>query len=217
MALPADDTSGYKRRVSTEQTWTVDDLPEPLRAALEAAIDKKGRCPAVLRMTEIAGYTDWVLLVSGRSERHVRGITDGILDALSKRKIKPIGTDGLGEHTWDLLDFDDFLVHVFFHPVRTFYDLEKMWSDAPRVPLSYPDEVFDASEMTGLAPPEPMPGFRGTTEFGGFADEFDDDDEDPAPEPRRYTAPTSTPGTPAAPAAPAAVDPTPDDDALFDE
>ena len=192
--------------MTSEKQWTEAQLPDPLRAALAAAIDKKARCPVVLRLNEIAGYTDYVLLLSGRSERHVQGITDGILDALAKLKVKPMGTDGLSEHTWDLLDYDDFLVHVFFHPVRTFYNLERMWSDAPRVPLDLPDEVYDESDLLGLAPPDPMPGFRGTSEFGGFADEFDDDDVPPS---QRLAKPDDAPPA----------DPPPDqgDDALFDE
>lgn len=201
------DFTRYKRHVSDESPWSKQDLPPALVTALEAAVDKKARCPVVLRMTELAGYTDWVLLVSGRSERHVQGITDGVMDALARQKLKPIGVDGLDEHTWDLLDYDDFLVHVFFHPVRTFYDLEEMWTDAPRVSLSLPDEVFDESDLHGLIAPDPMPGFRGTTEFGGFADEFDDDlDAPPLPSsdpPQRQDS-----GSNAANA---------DTDALFDE
>ena len=204
--MRADDFPRYKRPVSEESPWSRGDLPASLLTAIDAAVDKKGRCPVVLRMTELAGYTDWVLLVSGRSERHVQGITDGIVDALARDKIKPIGTDGLTEHTWDLLDYDDFLVHVFFHPVRTFYDLEKMWTDAPRVPLGLPAEVFDESDLHGLIAPDPMPDFRGTTEFGGFADEFDDDPEGPP-------APASPAATREDPAATGDAD----HDALFDE
>ncbi len=101
-----------------------------------------------------------------------------MLDALVKLGRKPLGSDGLQSHTWDLLDFDDFLVHVFYHPVRSFYDLESMWNDAPRVKLDLPEDVMFTGDLTGLAPPEPMPEFRGDLAFGGFRDEFDDDDDD---------------------------------------
>lgn len=164
--------------MTATQTWTRADLPDDLNAAIDLAVDKLGRRPVVLRLTEKAGYTDWALLVSGRSERHVQGITDGILDGLSQRGRKPLGTDGLNAHTWDLVDYDDFLVHVFYHPVRTFYDLESMWRDVPRVELGLPADVMDVHDLDGLAPPEPMPAFRGNREFGGFADEFGDDDAD---------------------------------------
>ena len=160
--------------MTAKETWTRKDLPADLERALQCAVDGGARGPVVLRMTELAGYTDWVLVVSGRSERHVRGVTDGILDGLAKEGRKPIGTDGLTEHTWDLLDFDDFLVHVFYHPVREFYDLESMWNDAPRVSLDLPNDVMETSDLAGLQPPDPMPGWRGGSEFGGFEDEFDD-------------------------------------------
>jgi ribosome-associated protein len=157
-------------------TWTRADLPDDLNAAIDLAVDKLGRRPVVLRLTEKAGYTDWALLVSGRSERHVQGITDGILDGLGKRGRKPLGTDGLDAHTWDLVDYDDFLVHVFYHPVRTFYDLESMWCDVPRVELELAADVMEVHDLDGLAPPQPMPAFRGNREFGGFQDEFAEDD-----------------------------------------
>jgi hypothetical protein len=87
--------------------------------------------------------------------------------------LQPIGTDGLEEHLWDLLDYDDFLVHVFYHPVRKHYDLESMWRDAPRAELGLPAEVMDTSVLEGLAPPVDMPPFRGS--FGAFPGELDDE------------------------------------------
>ena len=163
--------------MTADSNWTRKDLPPELERALEAALDKGARGPVILRMTEIAGYTDWVMILSGRSDRHVQGVTQGIIDDMREAGVKPIGTDGLGEHTWDLIDFDDFLVHVFYHPVREFYDLESMWNDAPRVKLELPEEVMSTSDLSGLAPPDPMPGWRGGSEFGGFEDEFGTDAE----------------------------------------
>jgi ribosome-associated protein len=131
----------------------------------------------VLRLTELAGYTDWALIVSGRSDRHVEGLTGAILEGLLHDGRRPLGTDGLSEHAWDLLDFDDFLVHVFHHPVRQFYDLESMWNDAPRVRLELPPEVMDTSDFApGRAPG--AAAWRGSEEFGGFEDEFADEDEE---------------------------------------
>ncbi len=169
--------------MSDGRSWTVDALPEALRSALALAIDKGARAPAVLRVTEIAGYTDWVLILSGRSERNVQGITDGILEGLSARRVSPIGTDGLNQHAWAILDFGDFLVHVFYHPVRTHFNLEGMWRDAPRVDLGLPKEIMDVRDLEGLIPPDPMPQFRGNFEFGGFGDEFPDEDDDVASTP----------------------------------
>lgn len=131
----------------------------------------------ILRLTEIAGYTDWVMLVSARSERQVQGVVDGVREALANTDAKLIGSDGLDHYLWALLDYDDFLIHVFYHPVRKHYDLESMWSDAPRVELGLPAEVMDLADLEGLSAPEPMPSYRGDLSFGGFEDEFGDDED----------------------------------------
>ncbi len=163
---------------STPRTWTKEDLPELLRKALDVAVDKNGRAPAVLRVTDMAGYTDWVMIVSGRSDRHVSALADSISKALKAEGSPPLGTDGFDQHVWDLLDCDDFIVHVFYHPVRMHFDLESMWSDAPRVELGLPAEVMDTSDLDRLQVPDALPAFRGGATFGGFDDEFDDDDDD---------------------------------------
>lgn len=180
--LPARDPPRYSRAVSSKRTWTRSELPTALERALGAAIERGAKAPVILRVAEIAGYTDWVLLVSARSERQVRGVVDGVIEALASGDAKLIGTDGLDHYLWALLDYDDFLIHVFYHPVRKHYDLESMWSDAPRVDLGLPPEVLaevmDVADLEGLAAPEPMPSYRGDLAFGGFDDEFVDEDYD---------------------------------------
>jgi ribosome-associated protein len=108
--------------------------------AAEAALDKKAVEPVLLDVRDLASYTDHILVVSGRSDRQVLAISDAILEAMAKQHIKPIGTAGLTGGQWTLLDFGDLIVHVFYHPVRDFYDLESFWVDAPRVPLEIPPE-----------------------------------------------------------------------------
>jgi ribosome-associated protein len=181
MGLPARDPPSYSRAVSSKQTWTRSELPAALERALGAAIERGAKAPVILRLTEIAGYTDWVLLVSARSERQVRGVVDGVTEALARnpevQDTRLLGTDGLDHYLWALLDYDDFLVHVFYHPVRKHYDLESMWSDAPRVELGLPADVMDLGDLDGLSAPDPMPSYRGDRSFGGFDDEFVDDEE----------------------------------------
>jgi ribosome silencing factor RsfS/YbeB/iojap len=154
------------------EVWTRDELPVELRVALDAAVDKLARAPVILRVTELAGYTDWVMIVSGRSDRHVDAVATAIQKALAEHGRRPRGTDGLSQHLWDLLDYDDFIVHVFYHPVRTHYDLESMWSDAPRVRLELPPEIVDTTELDALDVPGDLPAYRGDLTFGGFEDEF---------------------------------------------
>lgn len=160
----------------TKPALTRADLPPALQRALDLAVDAKAAAPVVLQLTDVAGYTDWALVVSGRSDRHVGGITEAIMAGLKDIQTTPIGTDGLEEHLWDLLDYDDFLIHVFYHPVRKHYDLESMWRDAPRAELGLPAEVMDTAGLEGLAPPADMPPFRGGT-FGAFPGELEDEEE----------------------------------------
>ncbi|MEM7151197.1 MAG: ribosome silencing factor [Myxococcota bacterium] len=158
--------------------WSQNDLPAELRVALDAALDKKALAPAILRVTDVTGYTDWVMILSARSERQVGAIADAIVRTLKGEGRRPLGTDGFDGHQWDLLDYDDFIVHVFKHPVRTHYDLESMWSDAPRVELELPDDVMDTSGLDDTFALPADSEFRGDARFGGFADEFEDDDDD---------------------------------------
>jgi ribosome silencing factor RsfS/YbeB/iojap len=160
-----------------------EELPAALRTALDAALAKGARVPVLLHVTELVGYTDYVLLLSGRSERHVSGITEGILDALREQGRRPWGSDGLRDHRWDLLDFDDFLVHVFYHPIRLHFDLESMLRDAPRVPLDLPPDAMDTTDLDRLQVPDELPSFRGAGGFGGFDDEFDDELDDEPDDP----------------------------------
>ena len=120
--------------------------------ATEAALEKKGLEPVLLDLTEQGSYTDYILVVSGRSDRHVQAVADAVLDAVKReRGTLPLGVEGKRDGHWTLIDFGELIVHVFYHPMREFYDLEGLWVDAPRVPLEVPPEsrvqVSDAYGM----------------------------------------------------------------------
>jgi len=120
-------------------------------AAMEAALDKKALEPVLLDVSEQSSYTDYILVLSGRSDRHVQAVADAVSDALKHSRGKqPLGVEGNRDGKWALLDFGDLVVHVFYHPMREFYDLEGLWIDAPRVPLDVPpDSRVSATEMYG--------------------------------------------------------------------
>ena len=120
--------------------------------ALDAALDKKALEPVLLDVKEQSSYTDFILVVSGRSDRHVQSVAEGITLALKERGVRTIGVEGKRDGHWALLDFVDVVVHVFYHPVRERYDLEGLWSDAPRVPVEVPAESrLSASETYSLS------------------------------------------------------------------
>jgi ribosome-associated protein len=112
------------------------------RAAIEAALDKKALMPVLIDVSSMASYTDFIAIVSGRSDRQVDAIADGVTAAMKARGRYLLGQEGSGSGRWTLLDFGDVVIHVFYHPVREFYDLESLWVDAPRIPLKIPPEAI---------------------------------------------------------------------------
>ena len=102
----------------------------------EVAAAHKAERPLIWEVTELVDYADYFVICSGRSTRHVQAIAEHIEAALSQRRVKPLGIEGLIEGHWVLLDLDDVVVHIFYHPVRAFYDLEGLWWEARQVEFS---------------------------------------------------------------------------------
>lgn len=90
----------------------------------------------VLDVRGKASFSDFFVIMSGRSTRHVQALAESLENELRSKRIKTSQAEGLQEGTWVLLDFGDVIVHVFYHEQRTFYDLEGLWHDAPRLDLS---------------------------------------------------------------------------------
>jgi ribosome-associated protein len=111
-------------------------------AAIDAALDKKGLMPTLIDVSEQATYTDFIGIVSGRSDRQVDAIAEGVTLSMKQRGWRLLGREGGGNGRWTLLDFGDFVLHVFYHPVREFYDIEGLWIEAPRVKLKVPPEAL---------------------------------------------------------------------------
>jgi len=112
---------------------------EKALAIARLALDKKAVSPVILEMGEITSFTDYFVICSGESTTHVRTIAEYILEKLAGEggpaPLKPIGVEGLRNARWVLLDFNDVVVHVFLPETRDFYQLEKLWLDAPRIPV----------------------------------------------------------------------------------
>jgi len=106
-------------------------LPAALRAAVQAADDLKARDLTVLDLRGLHDAADYFLVGSGTSDAHVRGIAHAVLDALARQGHKPHHVEGLPSGRWVLLDFVDFVVHLFHPDARAFYQLERLWDDAP--------------------------------------------------------------------------------------
>ena len=120
---------------STPQSVPADSLDERVLAALHAAGEKKGIEPVVLDLREIASFTDYFVIVSGANERQVQAIADEVYESLKKSGHAAARMEGYKTAEWILLDYGDFVVHVFEQKARQFYDLERLWRESKRVEL----------------------------------------------------------------------------------
>src|SRR5262245_19411083 len=109
--------------------------------ALTLALEKKALEPILLDVRGLCSYCNYQLVVSGRSDRQVDAISDGISSGLKIDGLRPLGAEGARTGQWSLLDYGDFVVHVFLHAAREHYDLEGLWNDAPRIPLEIPPDA----------------------------------------------------------------------------
>ena len=120
----------------TEKRRTTKRLPAQIERAVHAAEDKKAMELAVLDLRKAAGFTDYFVIASGANTRQVRAIADSVLEQLGADGVKPAHVEGYDRSEWILLDYFDFIVHVFAPETRAFYGLERLWGSAERVELS---------------------------------------------------------------------------------
>ncbi|MGE3955899.1 MAG: ribosome silencing factor [Vicinamibacterales bacterium] len=117
----------------TEKRKKTPRLPKALTLAIKAAEDKKANDLAVLDLRKAHGFTDFFLICSGTNSRQIRAIADAIEEALAGEGEKPAHVEGYDRSEWILLDYFDFIVHVFAPDTRTFYGLERLWGNAEAV------------------------------------------------------------------------------------
>jgi len=112
-----------------------DDLDATLNLFIQAVLGKKAARVVALDMRELTSIADAFIICSGQSNRQVVAIAEHIERQMRKHKIKPLSVEGTAEGHWVLMDYGHVIVHVFFESVRSFYDLEGLWSDARRIPI----------------------------------------------------------------------------------
>lgn len=105
-----------------------------VQRVVDALADRKAVDPIVLDLRGLCAATDYFVIVSGTSDAHVRGMADHLMTTLAPQGIAPHHVEGLAQGRWVLLDYVDFVVHLFHPELRDFYQLERLWSDAPIVP-----------------------------------------------------------------------------------
>jgi ribosome-associated protein len=102
------------------------------------ALEKKARDLVALEVRELTSIADYFIICSGSSDRQVQSIAQGIEENLSEAGHSPLSVEGANRGHWVLMDFSDVIVHIFYEPVREFYDLDGLWGHAPRVELPEP-------------------------------------------------------------------------------
>ena len=109
---------------------------ERILRSLQAAGEKKAAELTVLDLREIASFTDYFVLASGANKRQVQAIADEVVEQLKRHGTRAARVEGYQSAEWVLVDYGDFIVHVFDHKARRFYDLERLWREAKRVDVS---------------------------------------------------------------------------------
>src|SRR2546422_10550758 len=120
----------------TEKRRKLERFPKQLDAAIRAAEDKKAVDLVVLDLRKAAGFTDYFLICSGTNPRQIRAIADSVMEALAAEGATPAHVEGYDRSEWVLLDYFDFIVHVFAPETRMFYGLERLWGNAERVEVT---------------------------------------------------------------------------------
>jgi len=110
-------------------------LPKSIELAVRAAEDKKAHDITVLDLRKASGFTDYFVICSGTNSRQIRAIADAVVDALAAAGSKPAHTEGGDRSEWVLVDYFDFIVHVFSPDTRAFYGLERLWGNAEPVEI----------------------------------------------------------------------------------
>jgi ribosome-associated protein len=119
-----------------------DSIEARVRLAVAAALDKKATNLDVLAVAELTSIADYFVLCSAGSERQAQAIADSVVDRLKQEmNVKPLLIEGTTPGRWVLLDFGDFIIHIFTEDVRRFYGLERLWGDAPNVTAEYTGEA----------------------------------------------------------------------------
>jgi len=112
------------------------DLPEEVTISVKAALDKKALDLIVLDLRKSQAFTDFFVICTGGNTRQVQAIADAVRSALGKQGVKPTFVEGETRSEWVLVDYFDFIVHVFTPATREFYGLERLWGDADRIEIS---------------------------------------------------------------------------------
>ncbi|HUL01586.1 MAG TPA: ribosome silencing factor [Nitrospirota bacterium] len=121
------------------------DGKERLLLCINASLKRKAKNLTILNLKELSSFADYFIILSGTSDRQVQSIAASIRENLKECGIVPLGIEGERLGKWVLMDYEDVIIHVFYEPIREFYDIERLWPDVPRMEVGE-----DVTEMTAL-------------------------------------------------------------------
>ncbi|HVG08255.1 MAG TPA: ribosome silencing factor [Thermoanaerobaculia bacterium] len=125
----------------TQTLVSIVDTPGRVREAVAAAEDRKAVDLRVLHLEKVSDFTDFFLICSGTSERQVQAIADAVQERMREGQVRPLHVEGFNRGQWVLLDYGDFVVHIFQEEPRRFYSLERLWGDAPDVTNEFRSDI----------------------------------------------------------------------------
>ena len=117
-----------------EITLISDSRKKAIRAA-ETALGKKANDTIILELRDLSTIADYFVICSGDNPAQIKAIAEAIQENFSKVKVFPVGKEGMNSTRWVLIDYGDVVIHIFDQETRAYYELEKLWIDAPRIPL----------------------------------------------------------------------------------
>ena len=126
---------------TVQKKYSDKDSIDLARAIAATALDKKAEDVVILDVRGLAGFTDFFVIMSGRSTRHVQSLANTVDQEMCSKRLSISNTEGMQEGQWVLLDYNDVVVHIFYAESRSFYDLEGLWHDAPRISVSEDDKT----------------------------------------------------------------------------
>lgn len=127
------------------------ELPGAIRRVADTVDELKATDLLVLDLRDVASFTDFLVICTGSSDRHVQAVVDAVRDNLREVDVEPLHTEGYEQATWVLVDFVDFLVNVFTAEARDFYQLERVWRDAPVLIGERPEVASNAGSAGEMA------------------------------------------------------------------
>ncbi len=120
-------------KTTDSRTLSKNSLPHEVKLSVKAGQDKKGEDIVVIDIGEISSFADYFVIMHGHSHRQNKAIFENVREQLKKEQIRPISIEGRDSADWILMDYGNFILHIFSKKTREFYDIEQLWADGPRV------------------------------------------------------------------------------------